>query len=269
MNDHKNRVGNVFDRAAPQYGGKSCSFFNYFGKRLVDQVDISVNQCVLDVATGRGAVLFPLAQTIGPLGQVIGIDISKQMLHETELEAKKRDLTWVHLQYMDAEHLDFPDNFFDSVFCGFGLFFFPSLPTALSEFNRVLKPGGKLGVSIWGKNSELDAWINGETKKLCNKSGLATVSLQSEHALRASLNTAQFKNIQIIEETKTFFYDTPEEWWNSLWTHGRRAILEQLSPEQITGLCEQAIKTAQNLVTDGGVPEELQVFYGVAQKREI
>ena len=49
--------------------------------------------------------------------------------------------------HMDAEKLEFPDNSFDFVFCGFALFFFPSILKAVSEFKRVLKPGGRLVVS--------------------------------------------------------------------------------------------------------------------------
>ena len=50
---------------------------------------------------------------------------------------------------MDAEQLDFPDAAFDRVLCGFGVMFFPHLDQALAEFRRVLKPGGRLGVSTW------------------------------------------------------------------------------------------------------------------------
>ena len=43
----------------------------------------------------------------------------------------------------------FPDAAFDRVLCGFGLMFFPHQDQALAEFRRVLKPGGRLGVSTW------------------------------------------------------------------------------------------------------------------------
>lgn len=144
MNGHKQWVSEIFDRTAPEYGKKSSSFFSYFGNRLVEQVDIPSNSHILDVATGRGAVLFPLAQAVGPSGKVVGIDISRQMIKETSKDVIERNLNWVELQHMDAEQLDFPNNSFDFVFCGFALFFLPSISTALSEFKRVLKPGGML-----------------------------------------------------------------------------------------------------------------------------
>lgn len=92
----------------------------------------------MDVATGKGAVLFPLAERVGPSGKVVGVDISKQMLAETSIAVQKRDIDWIDLVYMDAEQLDFPDNSFDAIFCGFALFFFPSMSQALSEFAEQL-----------------------------------------------------------------------------------------------------------------------------------
>lgn len=127
----------------------------------------------MDVATGKGAVLFPLAERVGHSGKVVGVDISKQMLAETSIAVQKRDIHWIDLVYMDAEQLDFPDNSFDAIFYGFALFFFPSMSKALSEFKRVLKPNGFLAVSTWGNDSELDALVNTEINHVCKTASLA------------------------------------------------------------------------------------------------
>lgn len=267
MHEHKHWVSSVFDKAAPLYGKESAAFFNYFGKRLVEQVNIAPHQSALDVATGKGAVLFPLAEVIGPSGKVVGIDISKEMIQETSKEACAKNMDWVTLHEMDAENLHFPDASFDSVFCGFGLFFLPSILKGLSECKRVLKPGGKLAVSIWGKSSTLKTWLDEEIKKCAGpiKSPVC-VPLRSEEELDNSLKEAGFHNIQIFEETKTFLHPTPEEWWENLWGHATRAKLEQLSSGQLASLYEKSLKKAKNSNQGQGVPEELQVFYGVAQK---
>ena len=262
MIDHKQWVCGIFDRAASKYGEKSSSFFNYFGKRLVDQVKITPGQKILDVATGKGAVLFPLAEAVGPQGMVLGVDISQAMLKETTKEVAKRDLHNIKLVWMDAEHLSFEDNSFDYVCCGFALFFLPSVPAALSEFKRVLKPGGKLVVSIWGEDSELDSLINEETQKICDTRTLTATPLWSGPELRRVLEQADFNEIQITEETKTFYHTSFEEWWDSLWSHGIRAKLEQLSSEQVATLQTQA----RLRVKPVDFPESLQVFYGVATK---
>ncbi len=268
MSNHKQWVSEIFDRAAPQYGKKSASFFTYFGKRLVEQVEVLPNQHVLDVATGRGAVLFPLADAVGPSGKVVGIDISQQMLKETSKEVLERNIDWIELQCMDAEQLHFPDNSFDFVFCGFALFFLPSISTALSAFKRVLKPGGMLVASTWGEDSALDVWMNEETKKLCNTTTLAATSLWGEKELWGCLDKTGFKDIQIIEETKFFFHNTSEEWWDSLWSHGTRAKFEQLTTAQVASLREKALKQANRLDKGQGIAEALQVFYAKAKKEQ-
>jgi ubiquinone/menaquinone biosynthesis C-methylase UbiE len=264
-NHHKQWVGKVFDCAASQYGERSCSFFSYFGRQLVEQVPVTVNWQALDIATGKGAVLFPLAEKVGPSGRVVGIDISEQMLKETSIAAQKRDIDWIDLLQMDAEQLDFPDNSFDAVFCGFALFFFPTLSKALSEFKRVLKPEGFLAVSIWGNDSELDALVNKEINRLGNTTSLTISPLCSAQALQQALELADFKNIKIVEETKEFLHNTPEEWWHSLWTHGTRAKLEQLSPKQLSDLRERILNKVKPFDQRNGLKEELQVFYGIAQ----
>lgn len=265
-NHHKQWVSKVFDCAASQYGEGSCSFFNYFGKRLVDQVPVKSGQHALDVAMGKGAILFPLAEKLSPLGRIVGIDISEQMLKETSTVAQKRDIDWIELLQMDAEELDFPDNSFDAVFCGFALFFFPSMSKALSEFRRVLKPNGFLAVSTWGNDSELDTLINKEIDNLCSTTSLAINPLWSEQSLQNVLKTADFKNVKITEETKEFLHNTTEEWWQSLWAHGTRAKFEQLSSKQLADLHEKIINQTIALDKGNGLAEKLHVFYGIAQK---
>lgn len=263
---HKQWVGQVFDCAASQYGEGSCSFFNYFGKQLVKHVPVEANWQALDIATGKGAVLFPLAEKVGPLGKVVGIDISKQMLTETSIAIQKRDIDWINLFHMDAERLDFPDNSFDAVFCGFALFFFPSMSKALSEFKRVLKPKGFLAVSTWGNDSGLDALVNKEIDNLSHTTSLAINPLWNMQALQNALEMAEFKNIKILEETIEFLHDTPEEWWKSLWAHGTRAKFEQLASQQLSDLQENVMNKVKAFEQEKGLSEELQVFYGVARK---
>ena len=69
---------------------------------------------MLDVASGRGAVLFPAAEAVGLTGKVVGIDLAQEMAHTTNNEAARQGLH-AQVQVMDAEHLDFPNEAFDRV----------------------------------------------------------------------------------------------------------------------------------------------------------
>ena len=82
----KQIVSGIFDRAATTYGQVGPRFFSHFGRRLVELAQIPGGAKVLDVATGRGALLFPAAESVGPHGHVTGIDISESMVQETAKE---------------------------------------------------------------------------------------------------------------------------------------------------------------------------------------
>lgn len=140
----KDRIREVFDRTASTYDQPGLRFFSYFGKNLVAAAKIKPESGVLDVATGRGAVLFPAARAVGPSGCVVTIDLPSKMVEQTQLMLRQSSFRNITLTCMDAEDLQFPDNSFDYVLCGFSLFFFPALAKALSEFKRVLELGGYL-----------------------------------------------------------------------------------------------------------------------------
>ena len=150
MSDNANRKAqtkNLFNAVAPTYDeGPGC--FAHFGRRLVDLVGVEPGQRVLDVASGRGAVLFPAAERVSAKGEAIGVDLSDEMAKATNEEAASRSLV-ARVSVGDAEELDFADASFDRVLCGFGVMFFPDQDRALRQMHRVLKPSGRLGVSTW------------------------------------------------------------------------------------------------------------------------
>ncbi len=141
----KDILQGVFTRSASSY--ERIRYFPIFGEWLVETAQIPKGAKVLDVACGRGAVLFPAAERVGPRGQVTGIDLADGMARETEMEIERRGLNQAEARQMDAENLTFPDSSFDFVLCGFSLQFFPHLQQALSEFRRVLKPSGHIAVT--------------------------------------------------------------------------------------------------------------------------
>lgn len=255
--NHKQWVTQTFDRAAPQYGGEINPCFDYFGKRLVELAQVAKADRILDVATGKGAVLFPASRLAE---QSIGIDLSSEML-----AAAKKRMPHVELLQMDAEQLDFPDQSFDVVFCAFALFFFPHLPLALSEFKRVMKSTGRLAVSIWGPKNPLEIWASERTKRLGASNQLRATIVESEPALKELLTSAGFSQVSITHETKTFRYKRPEDWWESLWGRGFRSQFEQLSAENLDLLRNESLEQALRLMESGSLGIHREVFYAVAK----
>ncbi len=241
----KQQVAGIFGRAAITYDHIGPRFFSYFGRRLVDIAQIPAGSKILDVATGRGALLFPASEAAGSEGMVIGIDISEQMVQETTKELVGLKVTPnVEVRQMDAEQLEFPDESFDYVLCGFAIFFFPQPSHALSEFRRVLKSNGHLCVSTWDKSvAEQDGWFDEIVKTYIPSEPEGNQQTESEavsqpvfdtpEGLKAIMSAAGFAETQVFVEEADFVFATEEEFWSALWSHGVRRTLEKI--EQLAG----------------------------------
>ncbi|TMD69576.1 MAG: methyltransferase domain-containing protein, partial [Chloroflexi bacterium] len=72
----KEQIAGLYHRVASAYGHVGPSIFAYAGRHLVERIGMAEGTQVLDVGAGRGANLFPAAETIGPRGQVIGVDLA-------------------------------------------------------------------------------------------------------------------------------------------------------------------------------------------------
>jgi ubiquinone/menaquinone biosynthesis C-methylase UbiE len=120
--------------------------------RLAEMVDLRAGERVLDVACGTGDWTRCAAARVGTQGQVVGLDISPEMLavarrrHRVDPEAAA--IEW---REGSAGALPLSDAAFDVVCCQLGLMFFPDRIAALAEMRRVLVPGGRLALMVWGR----------------------------------------------------------------------------------------------------------------------
>ena len=142
-----------WDRAATDYETLWQSQLAKVQTKLLDCASLKLGERVLDVACGPGLVALRAAETVGPSGQIVGIDLSGQMVHVAQQRAKERGLSNADFARMDAESLDLPDASFDVVLCALGLMYLPDPERAVREMRRILRPGGRLGIAIWGERS--------------------------------------------------------------------------------------------------------------------
>src|SRR5688500_18408669 len=101
---------------------------------------------VLDIATGTGSAAEAAAEPVGPSGHVVAADISPAMVGRARARLGARDDLSFAVE--DGQALTFADRFFDAVLCNMGLMYFPDPARGLAEFGRVLRPGGRLAVSV-------------------------------------------------------------------------------------------------------------------------
>lgn len=100
---------------------------------------------VLDIACGTGVLARDALRTVGPSGQVIGLDPAPGMI--AAAQEVEPTIDWV---LGAAEELDFADASFDHVLSQFGAMFFHDREAALAQMYRVLKPGGTIAIAVWG-----------------------------------------------------------------------------------------------------------------------
>lgn len=224
---------------------------------------------LLDVACGTGIVAIPAAQIVGPAGQVTATDYSPVMVAEAEKEAKRHSLSNITCSCMEAPNLQFADNSFKALTCGFALFFFPDMRKALAEMRRVLLPGGKLGLSLWGKGAIVPQWpILGE---MIQEYGLRPV-VPNPIAWRPEdidplLTSTGFSDIEMVEERYDLpFREASEVWEFTLSVGPIEVMLEQLPEERCQEFIDTFLSHIQELATPEGIPANFRVLYVVASK---
>ncbi len=115
-------------------------------RRLGAALDLQPGEKVLDVASGPGTTAFLLARERQV--EVEGIDLGQETVAKATDQAVAAGLDGkVHFTVGDAERLPVPDASFDVLICECAFCTFPDKTVAAGEFARVLRPGGRLGIT--------------------------------------------------------------------------------------------------------------------------
>jgi O-methyltransferase/aklanonic acid methyltransferase len=262
----------IFSKAATIYDRIGPGIFSHFGQRLVNLAEISEGANVLDVAAGRGALLFPVAAQVGANGHVTGIDFSPDMVRETAKDIESRRLHHAEIRQMDAEQMIFSDASFDRVVCGFALWMFAEPARVLQEFYRVLRSGGRLALSTWAADNPSQTWCHEVLRPfvpapvpnlLAPKDDLKfDTPLQIETALRL----AGFADIQITVEEKDFVYRSEEQYWSSLWSSGLRRQLEKMTPDLLEEAKSEVIRKFRAFKQPDGFHKLNRALFAIGTK---
>ncbi len=113
---------------------------------LVEQAQLPPGGALLDIATGTGDIAFEALRQRPDLERVVGADFTLPMMHIGQQRQSRHGSPYTHLAWSGADtlHLPFPNATFDAVASGFLMRNVTSVPLALAEQARVLKPGGRL-----------------------------------------------------------------------------------------------------------------------------
>ncbi|MBU4520637.1 MAG: methyltransferase domain-containing protein [Gammaproteobacteria bacterium] len=146
-----------WDLAASGYEGLWGAQLAGVQAALLDSATLQPGERVLDLACGTGLVTLAAARSVGPSGHALGTDLSGEMVAIAAQQAERRGLPNASFTRMDAEQLALADGSVDVVLCSLGLMYVPEPQRVLGEARRVLRPGGRLVVSVWGERARC-AW---------------------------------------------------------------------------------------------------------------
>jgi SAM-dependent methyltransferase len=166
-------------------------------ERLGQVLDLKAGARVLDVASGNGESAIFLAKRFGC--ETVGIDFGPANVAESGARAASAGVTALAtFRQGDAERIDGPDASFDAVICECAFCTFPDKPAAASEFARVLRPGGKVGLSDLTRSTTLPQELNG---LLAWIACIADARPVDEYL--AYLRDADFSNVQVEARDET------------------------------------------------------------------
>ena len=168
-----------------------------FLEQIVPAFNLTVGQKILDVGTGTGILIPFLLKAVGPTGQVTAIDYAEKMVEICK--AKYAYLSNINIAVQQVEKLPFSPESFDAITC-FGLF--PHLENkeeALSQMNRVLKPGGRLIIAHALSSAEIKAHHYNAS------SAVAHDVLPDEARMKQLLKQAGFTGIHITDKQGCYF----------------------------------------------------------------
>ena len=138
-------VRHMFDTVATDYDQSGVAFFQPIAARLVGLLDVHQGEDALDLGCGRGAVTVRLAEAGA---RVTAADLSPVMVALTREAVAGHDVTVLE---MDATRPTLPEESFVVLTSSLVLFFLPDPGDALARWLRLLRPGGRFGVTTFGR----------------------------------------------------------------------------------------------------------------------
>jgi ubiquinone/menaquinone biosynthesis C-methylase UbiE len=197
---------NYKDEAASAYDRAFAHVTTHFLPFLLKAACLAPGQRVLDAATGTGIAAEAALAMVGAGGHVTAADISPAMVDRARRRLAGSPNASVVVE--DGQSLGFDDGSFDAVLCSLGLMFFPDPGRGLSEFRRVLRPGGCAAVSVLttperSYNGRINAIIASRVPSLAEATA-RTFSLGDEARLRTLFERAGFRDVETTTQAHRF-----------------------------------------------------------------
>lgn len=243
----------------------STGFVRVIARRLINHCGVVSGSRVLDVACGTGAALLWALPEVGTDGFAVGVDLSYTMAGEARRQLG--DEPRGAIAVMDAERLGFRAGSFDVACCASAIYMFENQRAVVREISRLLREGGRLGVSDFDAPDSRWEWYDA----LLNDLSPDFAELGGGHLGRSGLIellTAECGPTRVQGERLDVAYENFESWWKAQWTYRGRQYLERMSSAAVETYRREArlaIRASQE--DDGRLHWRPEVIYCVSVRR--
>jgi SAM-dependent methyltransferase len=208
---------------------------------MLEAADLQPGERVLELACGAGRVGLQAAGRVGPEGAVLCTDFSEAMVGAVAERVERLGVSNVSTRILDAEHIDLDSQEpFDAVLCRFGYMLMADPLQALRESGRVLRPGGRLVLAVWGP-AEGNPWLSiilGAVMSHLNApppqpGAPGPFSLGDHDRLKTLVEQAGVVDADVAEVEAKQHYDSLAAWWEEiLEVSGPLATMLNALPEE-------------------------------------
>jgi ubiquinone/menaquinone biosynthesis C-methylase UbiE len=219
----------AWDQIAPGYDAFVTATHIWLGNEGLQRAELRPGVRFLDVAAGSGALSIPAAR----LGaRVLATDQSPVMLERLRARARAEGLD-VETRVMDGHALELDDGGFDLAGSQFGVMLFPDMPKGIREMARVVRPGGRVLMNVYGDPHEIEffgLFVRAIRSVRPDFEGPPTdppplpFQLQDPERLRSEFTRAGLRDVKVETITEPMAFRTGEELWD--WLVSSNPIVE-------------------------------------------
>ena len=278
----KERITDGWDALAETWDSWAAVVDEWFAPAtsvLIDLLRLKAKDRVLELASGSGGFTLRLARAVGPDGRVLATDSSPNMVKLAARNVRSAGLSNVVVRVMDGEHPDLTWASMDAIACRQGFMFFADPAAAMERLYRILRPGGRLGVTVFSSPARNDFMTtpvsilsrrtNSETQPEFSAKGPGPFSLAEPELLESIFRRARFEQVTTRSVPSPLHLPSIQDLlrFDQQFFGG---IVSELPPAQQEEAWREVVQASTTYVGSGssGAPCELIVTSGTRPSRQ-
>jgi ubiquinone/menaquinone biosynthesis C-methylase UbiE len=260
----RERSRSVWDAMAPGWETGRQDLWEFsrpVSEWLIEQLDPRPGQTILDLAAGLGETGFLAARRVGETGRVLVTDFAPRMVGAARRRAAEFGVTNADFRQLDGERMDLESESVDGVVCRWGYMLMTDPGAAFGETYRVMRPGGRLALSVFGA-PDRNPWASLVGRVLVAEKHIpppvpgspGIFGLSDPKRIRELLIGAGFVSLDVADMSLTWrFPGLDAYWWLLTEMAGAISpILRGLAPEAQAKVRTQLDEMAQPFRADDG-----------------